>query len=526
MATTIVSQRDAAGHLPITTLIKRLLAHSLFAALFLAQSAQSQLPDDVVARIQEIVNEVVAQSATTGASVAVVAEGRIIASVGAGFADTASGRKVTPETIFPAASVSKLITATLVMRQVERGRLELDRPANDYLEPAYWIRDSAGEPVAATLRQLLTHSSGLPVSFSKSVETMPDGNVRSLTQYLGEGLQTIRAPGQKLIYSNEGFALLGFLAAQAEKEEFEDHVQRVLLRPLGMPDSSFEVRNEMRPRLAILYGEFFDDSARIEPMDISAIGPAGSLHTTADDLARFALLHLGEGSFDGVRIVSKESVQEMMRLQASQHPSQPDGFGLGFGVLNDPQRRMVWWDGGLPGVSSRLALLPDYGVAVAILTNSANPLPVQAISQRIFDLLLGPVQRPIIPIDETVNEVIGEYRLIDMVEPSMWYVKLLPVLAITVEDNSLRLGSPFFEDAVTLQPLGMNQYRVTGVLFDGATALIEDGHLYLHMIEAERVSPWGSSTALFVYVTVLAVLVLALIGFGIFRLIRRIRART
>jgi hypothetical protein len=151
---------------------------------------------------------------------------------------------------------------------------------------------------------------------------------------------------------------------------------------------------------------------------------------------------------------------------------------------------------------------------------------VQAISQRIFDLLLGPVQRPVIPIDGAVGEVIGEYRLIDMVEPSMWYVKLLPVLAITVEDNSLRLGSPFFDDAVTLQPLGMNQYRVSGVLFDGATAVIEDGHLYLHMIEAERVSPWGSSTALFVYVTVLAVLVLTLIGFGIFRLIHRIRPRT
>jgi hypothetical protein len=70
----------------------------------------------------------------------------------------------------------------------------------------------------------------------------------------------------------------------------------------------------------------------------------------------------------------------------------------------------------------------------------------------------------------------------------------------------------------------MNLYRVTGVLFDGATVLIEDGHLYLHMVEAERVSPLGSSTALFVYVIVLALLVLALIGFGIFRLIRRIRA--
>ena len=63
---------------------------------------------------------------------------------------------MTRRTVFPPASVSKLLTATLVMRQVERGHLELDRAANDYLEPADWIRDGAGRPVAATVRQLLT----------------------------------------------------------------------------------------------------------------------------------------------------------------------------------------------------------------------------------------------------------------------------------------------------------------------------------------------------------------------------------
>jgi CubicO group peptidase (beta-lactamase class C family) len=302
-----------------------------------------------------------------------------------------------------------LITATLVMQQVERGNLSLDRAANDYLPPGYWIRDAAGQPVAATLRQLLSHSSGLPVSFSRQMKRNADGSVRSLSEYLSDGLVAIRAPGDKLMYSNEGFALLGYLAAQAANENFEEHAQRVLLVPLGMSASSFSIQDDSKSSLTELYQ---DASVLAERMDFSAAAPAVSLHTTAEDLARFALLQLGEGALDGVRILSQGSVQEMMRLQASQHPSLPDGFGLGFGVQGESDRRMVWWDGFVPGATSRLALLPDHGVGVAILTNSQDPLPVQAISKRIFDLLVGSVPLPETSHDLAMNELVGEYRLI------------------------------------------------------------------------------------------------------------------
>jgi CubicO group peptidase (beta-lactamase class C family) len=515
--------RPAAAIAARRQIITRLFYCMLFTCLW-ALPVRAEAADDFIARIQEIVDEEIANSDTPGASVSVVAEGRIVASVGAGIADRDRGRMVTPLTVFPAASVSKLLTATLIMRQVEHGRLNLDRSANSYLEPEYWIRDASGEPANATLRQLLSHHSGLPVSFSRGMGTKPDGSLRALSEYLSAGLQTVRPPGEKLIYSNEGFALLGYLAAQAENEDFEAHVQRVLLQPLDMTNSSFAITPDMRPNLAELYGDMFADSmALAERVDISAIGPAGSLHTTADDLARFALLHLGGGAFGGVRVLSQTSVQEMMRLQSTQHPSLTDGFGLGFGVQDEPGRRMAWWDGGLPGVSSRLALLPDYGVGIAILTNSGSPLPVHAITRRIFDLLVGPIPSHETHADENMKEVIGEYRLIDMVEPSMWYVDLLPLLSVEAHQGHLKLGSPFFDGNVGLLPLGSGRYRVSGILYDGATVLYEDGHLYMHMIEAQRVAPWGTSTALYTYAAVFCFLLLLLLGFGIFHLVRRLR---
>jgi CubicO group peptidase (beta-lactamase class C family) len=214
----------------------------------------------------------------------------------------------------------------------------------------------------------------------------------------------------------------------------------------------------------------------------------------------------------------------MMRLQATQHSSLPDGFGLGFGVQGEPDRRMVWWDGFVPGATSRLALLPDHAVGVAILTNSGDALLVQAISKRVFDLLVGPVQYSSANTGVGLDDIVGEYRLIDIMEPALWYVKWLPLFAVEAHGGLLELGLPFVSGTVTLHPTGPMRYRVEGALFDGLTVFFEEKHLYIHMLEAERVPGWGSSKALLAYFIVLILLTLALVGFGLLRLGRRLRS--
>ena len=196
-------------------------------------------PADIESRVQAIVDEQRARTQTPGAAVVVLADGRVVARVGSGWADREAGREATAQTVFPAASVSKLLTATLVMRAVERGKLELDAPANRYLPPERWIRDPRGDPVPATVRQLLNHSSGLPVAFESATVPGPDGRLRTLSEYLAEGLETERPPGEKLVYVNEAFALAGYLAAQAAGSDFDALARRELFEPLAMPDSSF-----------------------------------------------------------------------------------------------------------------------------------------------------------------------------------------------------------------------------------------------------------------------------------------------
>lgn len=97
---------------------------------------------------------------------AVIDQGKILFVIASGLRDREAKSLMTPETEIPAASVSKLFTAALVMRQVERGRLTLDTPVNNYVPAEFWVRDAKGNPAPSTLRQLLSHSSGLPVSWA------------------------------------------------------------------------------------------------------------------------------------------------------------------------------------------------------------------------------------------------------------------------------------------------------------------------------------------------------------------------
>jgi CubicO group peptidase (beta-lactamase class C family) len=487
----------------IVAVIRQYLIQITVLSLALCHQTLAAEAGNIIDEIQKIVDEEVAGSSTPGASVSVVAEGKILATAYSGYSDIESGRKVTSETVFPVASLSKLVTATLMMRQIEQNNIQLDDNANDYLEPEWWVRDSSGRPVDVTIRQLLSHTSGLPFPNSRQFETRADGGVYTLEEFLHQGVESVYAPGKKVIYSNVGFALLGYIAAQESGMDFEDYAQSALLEPLGMINSSFQIQPHMRPNLATLYGELFDDTALATRVDISAVGPAASLHTTADDLAQFALLYLDGGIHKRKRILSQSSIREMFRLQSKIHPNQQDGFGLGFAVVSDPRRPLVGWSGFVPGAISLLILLPDNDLGISILTNAANPRILQTISSRIIDLLLGPVEFPEPVIDKSVDRLEGEYRLVEFPP--------LPLISVEQSNGLLHLGSPFLNGSIALYPLGSGRFWSPDLF--GATVLSEKDRLYIHMFELQRVSPWGSSRALFTYIGILTLAFLILIGY-------------
>jgi CubicO group peptidase (beta-lactamase class C family) len=488
-----------------------------------ATRAGTSASDALTGRVAAVVEEVRDEAGVPALALAVVADGKVVAELASGLADREAGVPATAETVFRAASVSKLLTAALVMQQVEKGLLDLDAPANEHLEPALRIRDANGREVPATLRQLLSHTSGLPVARS-GIRFDPDDPPRSMQEYLTERLRVIHPPGERVIYANDAFALAGLLAARAAGRDFETLAQESLLQPLGMSSSSFAPGPGLRERLAAAYGSVRGGDDRTRPADLRAIAPAGGLVTTAGDLARFALLILGEGAIDERRLLEAGSVREMLRLQARAHPNQQEGFGLGFAVREGPGRRVVWWDGDLPGAASRLALLPDAGVGVAILSNLADHRPRVALSRRVFGLLLGPETLPPAGPDVARFEPwTGTYRPIDMLDPETPLLELLFNVQVVLGDDSLEMRVPLLGETARLRPLGPQTLRVDGGVFDGATVLFEGDRLYAHMMVARRVAPWETANAFFAYAGTLALGIVAVPAILIVKRLRRSR---
>jgi CubicO group peptidase (beta-lactamase class C family) len=314
----------------------------------------------------------------------------------AGFADVARGEPVTTGTVFRVASVSKQLTTSVVLRAVADGRLGLDDQVNDLLPPAQQITDAEGAPATATVRTLLSHTSGLPSSLRGAVtgntvvDRLVNGTVPTNLEEAVTGLQLVRPPGERIVYANSGMNVAGYLAARAFGTTFGAAAREQVLRPLGMDRSEFTTRRT-GPGTATPYGSLAPPGVS----SVSAAGmqlvatPMGGLTTTAEDLARFGRMVLSGGALEGTAVIDAELLDEATTLTTRNHPALDQGYGLGFKVRSWRGRRLVGHDGNMPGVATQVWMAPDDGVGVVVLTNGFALGVAHETSLQVLDHLLG-----------------------------------------------------------------------------------------------------------------------------------------
>ncbi len=172
-----------------------------------------------------------------GAVVVVVKDGTVLLEKGYGFADVSKKLRMDPErTMVRIGSTSKLFTWTAVMQLVEQGKLDLDRNINDYLD--FKIPEDFGKPV--TLRDLMNHRGGFEEGLKDVLWTNPHG-VPSTEAYLKDHKRPMLfPPGEVPAYSNYGAALAGYIVERISKEPYERYIERHILMPLGMTNTSFD----------------------------------------------------------------------------------------------------------------------------------------------------------------------------------------------------------------------------------------------------------------------------------------------
>jgi CubicO group peptidase (beta-lactamase class C family) len=232
---------------------------------------------------------------------------------------------MTPETVFDLASLTKVVaTAPSVMLLVQRGRLKLDDPVSKYL-PAF---GQAGKK-QVTLRQLLVHYSGLPADLRQTRRRRITSK-NALSRIYQARL--VAPPGQRFIYSDLGFVVLGKVVEKVTGRSLARFAQENIFSPLGMASTGFLPRPEVIPNIApterlkeggMLRGQVHDPLAS----KLGGIAGDAGLFSTARDLARFCQMFLHRGSLNGVEIFHPETVALMTSVQSPDGKPDIRGFG-------------------------------------------------------------------------------------------------------------------------------------------------------------------------------------------------------
>ena len=339
-----------------------LLALGLLVQLASAASAQPAPAPLEAAALEAffdgLVPEQLERSGIAGAVVVVVRGDETLFAKGYGVADRSTGRPVTADTLFRTGSISKTATAIAAMRLVEEGRLDLDRPVAEYLD--FDLPMPLG-PV--TLRHLLTHTAGFEDSV-KDLLLPPGAAVPSLRDLLAQRVPAqIHAPGSVAAYSNYGITLVGHLIERASGEPFEQHMQRVLLDPLGMRRATF-----VQPLPAGLASDLAEGHRAGEetplPFEMIPWTPAGALSAAGTDMARYmsALLTAADGApFP----VGAGTLRAMTSPQHVAHAGMNAG-GFAFFEENRGGRRVVGHGGATPIYSTQMSLFLDERVGLYV----------------------------------------------------------------------------------------------------------------------------------------------------------------
>lgn len=308
-----------------------------------------------------------------GATIAVLAAGEVTTAA-SGVTSLATQVPVDTETVFQIGSITKIWTTTLVLQLVDDEILDLDRPLLDYL-PELVIGDMEAAK-ALTTRHLLTHTAG----FEGDIFTDTGRGADAIEKYVATltDLPQLFAPGETFSYNNTGFVVLGRLIEVLRGKPYDEVLVERIAQPLGLQRVSPSPYEAIRHRAAT--GHVAGEDGGLEAAASWALArsnaPAGSmLAMTPTDLLGFVRMHLDGGvAPDGTRVLSAESVRAMQTREVDlpRLAGMGDAWGLGWELFDSAQGTVVAHDGGTIGQAAFLRVVPEAGIAIAMLTNGGD----------------------------------------------------------------------------------------------------------------------------------------------------------
>jgi CubicO group peptidase (beta-lactamase class C family) len=381
-------------------------------ALLASRGADVKAPLPPPERLVDSLFNSLIKADSPGAAVLVARDGHVLFEKGYGLARVQEHVPAAPTTKFRIGSITKQFTAAAILKLQEEGRISVE----DHLSKFYPDYPRGDE---VTIHHLLTHTSGI-----HSFTDKPDFIASVTTPVKTE--DQIRSfekdpfdfdPGQRFLYNNSGYFLLGAIVEKVSGQPYADYLRSKFFEPLGMKDTGVHRSDVALDHEALGY-EFADGAfKRAADWDMSRAGGAGALYSTIEDLNRW-----NEALFGG-KVLSQASLEAAftpVRIKG-EDPAVPkeSGYGYGFSVANFRGVPEIGHGGGLQGFVSYLLRLPKLHFTVAVLVNASPPAPgvnPGSLAHDVAELYLGetlpPRERPAVDAEvsaEAKDAVVGRY---------------------------------------------------------------------------------------------------------------------
>jgi CubicO group peptidase (beta-lactamase class C family) len=347
-----------------------------------------------------------------GAAWAVLLDGEVVDGA-AGLLNLSTGVEATADSVFQIGSITKLWTSTLVMQLVDDGLVDLDEPVRTYL-PEFSTADESAAAVITT-RQLLNHTAG----FEGDIFTDTGVGDDCLEKYVAllADVPQLFAPGEQFSYNNAGFCVLGRLVEVVREKPFDVALREHVIAPLGLTHTATSPYEAIMFRAAMGHVE---GASGYEPAPIWAMArsnaPAGSMLTMRPrDLLAFAQMHLSDGkASDGTQVLAPGTAAAMQsrEVEVPYTGVMGSSWGLGFERFDVAEGDIVGHDGSTIGQNAFMRMVPEAGLAVALLTNGGDVISLyHEIVGRIVDEL-SQTQLPQLPVPPAEPERIDATRYV------------------------------------------------------------------------------------------------------------------
>ncbi|HEX8150429.1 MAG TPA: serine hydrolase domain-containing protein [Pyrinomonadaceae bacterium] len=315
-----------------------------------------------LARLDEYVGRHMREAGAPGMTLALADRGGAVRVSSYGLADTKTAAPVKPETLFEVGSISKSFAAVALLQMLDEGRVDLHRPVVEYLP---WLKLEQRHG-AVTAHHLLSHTSGLP-------------GAPLLPESVAVGLETFFKPGEKFVYSNIGYLLLGLLVEALDRRPFADALAARVLKPLGMNNSSPLISHSLRPRMAVGYSPEFEDrpfplrGRLAEAAWVEVDTAAGGVASTSADMVAYMRMLLNRGAGGGRRLISENSFG-LLTKPVVKAPFRGEEASYAYGLWvsqNEEGATHLRHTGGMVAFSSSLDVDLTNGVAAFASVNAS-----------------------------------------------------------------------------------------------------------------------------------------------------------